>query len=178
LREWHLDRDLHQLVFVDQRLRRETAQSESLGDGLTTATNPRRLTCRAHQRGAIRALEWAPCEANRACPAALNQARRYAIASLELRHLRAYLDHDSGDLVPAQHWHREHADVLSGDRQIGVAKTGGPDINEYFSPQRMCQLHFSDRETGANGVNDCGFHPSSSSISRAVAGWLRRFDNI
>jgi hypothetical protein len=80
--------------------------------------------------------------------------------------------------VPAQHWHREHADVLSGDRQIGVAKTGGPDINEYFSPQRMCQLHFSDRETGANGVNDCGFHPSSSSISRAVAGWLRRFDNI
>jgi hypothetical protein len=29
----------------------------------------------------------------------------------------------------------------------------------------MCQLHFSDREAGANCVNDCGFHPSSSSIS-------------
>jgi DNA-binding MarR family transcriptional regulator len=29
----------------------------------------------------------------------------------------------------------------------------------------MYQLHFSDRETGANGVNDCRFHPSSSSIS-------------
>jgi hypothetical protein len=87
------------------------------------------------------------------------------IARLELRHLRTYLDHDPSDLVPAQDRHREHADVLSGDRQIGMAKAGGPDINEYFSPQRMCQLYFSHRETGANGVDDCGFHPSSSSIS-------------
>ena len=97
--------------------------------------------------------------------AGLNQARRYAVASLELRHLRACLDHDPGDLVPAQQRHREHADVLSGDRQIGMAQAGGPDINEYFSSQRICQLYFSDRETGADSVNDCGFHPSSSSIS-------------
>jgi hypothetical protein len=120
----------------------------------------------------------APFEANRACPAALNQARRYAIASLELRHLRAHLDHDPGDLVPAQHRHREYADVLSGDRQIGVAKTEGPDINEYFSPQRMCQLHFSDRETGANGVNGCGFILPPRALARTVAGWSRRSDNI
>jgi hypothetical protein len=149
---------------VDQRLRRETAQSKRLGDGLTTSADPRRLTGRAHQRGAVRALERAPCEANRACPAALNQARRDAIAGPELRHLRAYLGHDPGDLVPAQHRHREHADVCGGDGQIGVAQTRGPDINEYFSPQRVGQFHFSDRETGAYGVDDCGFHPSSSSI--------------
>jgi hypothetical protein len=29
----------------------------------------------------------------------------------------------------------------------------------------MRQLHISDRETGANGVYDCGFHASSSGIS-------------
>jgi hypothetical protein len=46
-----------------------------------------------------------------------------------------------------------------------VAKPGGPDINEYFSPQRMSQLHLSDLETCANGVNDCGLDPSSSSTS-------------
>jgi hypothetical protein len=31
----------------------------------------------------------------------MNQARRYVVTSLELCHLRAYLDHDPRDLVPA-----------------------------------------------------------------------------
>jgi hypothetical protein len=73
------------------------------------------------------------------------------------------------------------AGLVDGGHFFDLLADDGPNINEYFSPQRMSQLHLSDLETGANGVNDCGFHPSSSSTSpgrgRMVA-TARRYMNV
>jgi len=62
-----------------------------------------------------------------------------------------------------------------------VAETGGPDVYQYFSPHRLSQVNHRDLETGANGIDDCGFHRSSlSTISgrgRMVA-TLRRYMKV
>jgi hypothetical protein len=49
-----------------------------------------------------------------------------------------------------------------------MAKTGGTDVNQHFSPLRLIQLNLRDLESGANGVDDCGFHRSSSSTSTST----------
>jgi hypothetical protein len=46
-----------------------------------------------------------------------------------------------------------------------MAETRSPHVNQYFSPLRLSQLNLRDLETGASGVDDCGFHRSPLSAS-------------
>lgn len=102
------------------------------------------------------ALERPAGHATDAGPARLGERADHVIADVDLADIGTHGSDDARHLV-AEH-RRQWDEIVSGEREIGVAESGRPHVNEHFTPDRRGDLDVFDVKPATECVNDKRSH--------------------